>query len=194
MRQAKNIFIQQSQTRSFPSDVRTKERQCSLKHQLSTTLKPYLDDKDVLRVEGRLTKYHLEYSYQHPIILHHKDKLTHMIIKHYHVLFNHEGPTYLLTLLRRKYHIVSGRRLIRSVCRSCVICLKQAAKTQTQLMGVDFAGVILAKYAHVHKPVIKTFVCLCFFLGEGCSSRGSDRPGLRCIPGVSQKICLRSLL
>ncbi len=78
-----------------------------------------------------------------------------------------------------RFYIIGAKRLIRTVCRSCITCRKVAAKTETQIMGqlpshrvtpfaktgMDYAGPLLIKKGHTRKPVIiKCYVCsfVCF--------------------------------
>ncbi len=47
----------------------------------------------------------------------------------------HAGPTLLATSLTHQYHIVGGRRLIRSITRNCVTCRKFSTKPQSQMLA-----------------------------------------------------------
>ena len=118
------------------------------------------------------------YSQKHPIILHHKHPLTHLIIRSEHLRLWHAGPTFLSASLNSHYYILGFRKLVRSIIRGCVICRKLSAKPSSQLrgqlpierltpgpvfnkVGINFAGPVQTKYAHVRKPVIiKTYICL----------------------------------
>ena len=142
------------------------------------TLRPLIDSADLLRVGGRQELAQMSYSKKHPIILHHKHYLTHLIIHSEHVRLLHAGPTLLMATLNNRYHILGCRKTVRSITRGCVICRKLNAKPSPQMMGqlpierltpgpvfgkigIDFAGPIQVKYAHVRKPVIvKAYVCL----------------------------------
>ena len=78
-----------------------------------------------------------------------------------------------------------SRKICHSLLHACTTCRKLSAKPSSQLMGqlpieqltpgpvfdkvaVDFAGPVLTKYAHVRKPVIVMFVCLCLLLSKLC--------------------------
>ena len=142
------------------------------------SLRPFVDSSGLLRVGGRQQHSQMSYSQKHPIILHHKHPLTHLIIRSAHLRLSHAGPTLLTTSLGSHYHILSCRKLVRSITRGCVTCRKLSAKPSSQLMGqlplerltpgpvfdtvgIDFAGPVQTKYGHVRKPVIvKSYICL----------------------------------
>ena len=87
-------------------------------------LRPFMDGGSLLRVGGRLTHSHLKYSKRHPIILHGKDTITHLLANHHHRLSSHAGPTLLMSLLGRDLHIIGSKRLVRCICRRCIINLQ----------------------------------------------------------------------
>ena len=142
------------------------------------SLSPFLDSSGLLRVGGRQQLSKSSYQSQHPIILSGKHSLTRLIIRTEHLRLLHAGPTQLMSSLSCRYHIVGGRKVVRSVTRKCVTCRRNAAKPQPQLLGqlpierltagpvfdktgVDYAGPVLIKLGHVRKPtVVKAYVCL----------------------------------
>ena len=95
-----------------------------------------------------------------------------------HLRLLHAGPTLLTASLSRRYHIVGGNKVIRSLTRKCVVCRKQAARPKPQMLGqlpperitpgsifdkvgVDYAGPVLIKYGYVRKPtVVKAYICV----------------------------------
>ena len=131
---------------------------------------------------GRLKTSSLSLSQRHPIILHGKDKLTHLLVFSKHLSLLHSGPTLLLSVIGTTLHIIGARRLVRSVCRSCITCRKASATTEAQMMGqlpqqrvtpspaftktgMDFAGPFILKKGHTRRPVlVKSYVCIfvCF--------------------------------
>ena len=88
----------------------------------------------------------------------------------------HAGPTLLMTSLSRRYHIIGLRKAARFIIRQCVICRRQSAKPEHQLMGqlplervnpgivfenvgIDYAGPISIKYGYVRKPtIVKSYI------------------------------------
>ena len=141
-------------------------------------LRPFIDSEGLLRVGGRQQHSKMSYSKKHPIILYHKHPLSHLIIRSEHLRLLHAGPTLLMASINNRYHILNCRKLIRSITRGCVTCRKLTTRPSPQMtgqlpierltpgpvfdkIGIDCAGPIQVKYAHMRKPVIvKAYVCL----------------------------------
>ena len=102
---------------------------------LLTSLHPLLDSNGMLRVSGGLQKSKLAYSAMHPIILSGRHPLTRLIIRSEHLWLLHAGPTLLGSSLSCMYHIVGGRKSIRSITSSCVICIRQSNLPKPHQMG-----------------------------------------------------------
>ena len=141
-------------------------------------LHPFLDSNGILRVKGREQNSKLAYSTMHPVILHGKQPITKLIIQEEHVRLLHAGPTLLTSSLNRRFHIVGGRRFVRSITRGCTTCRRNSEKPRPQLMGqlpmervtpdlvfenvgIDYAGPVYVKYGYVRKPkIVKAYVCI----------------------------------
>ena len=142
------------------------------------SLNPLLDKFELIRVGGRMGNSKLSYAKRHPIILHGKHTLTRTIIRTEHLRLLHAGPTLLAADLGHYYHIIAGRKTIRSVLRQCVLCLKNQVKPKYQMLGqlpgervtpdlnvenvgVDYAGPLQVKYETIRKPtILKAYVCV----------------------------------
>ena len=176
-----------SQSRSFGEECRRLLSGTLLKSSsLLLSLNPTIGSDGLLRVGGRLKNSSLSYSQRHLIILHGKDTLTILLVHCKHICLLHSSPTLLLADLNNSFHIIGARRLVRSVCRSCVICRKVSAKTECHMMGqlpapqvlpnstfsvtgVDFAGSFIIKRGHTRKPVnqvIHLYICLLVYQGH----------------------------
>ena len=142
-------------------------------------LRPFVDKPfSVLRVGGRMSHSKLSYSKMHPLILHGTHSLTKLIIETEHVRLLHAGPTFLMSSLSRRYHVIGLRKTVRAVTRQCITCKRHSIKPTNQLLGqlpaervtsgsvfakvgVDYAGPFQIKYGHVRKPtVLKSYICL----------------------------------
>lgn len=176
---AENYWISYSQKDCFSAEVESimaKETVPSSSPLMS--LHPFLDSNGILRVSGREQKSKLAYSAMHPVILSGKHPLTKLIIRSEHLRLLHAGPTLLSSSLSCRYHIVGGRKSIRSITRSCITCLRRSEKPKPQQMGqlpiervtpdivfenvgVDYAGPVYTKYGYVRKPtVVKSYICV----------------------------------
>ena len=110
--------------------------------------------------------------------MHHKQPLTHLIVHSEHLRLLHAGPTLLTASLSRRYHILGCKKVVRSITRGCITCCKFSVKPSPQTIGqlraerltpgpvfdkagIDFAGPIQVKYAHIRKPaIVKAYICL----------------------------------
>ena len=176
---AEDYWIKLIQLAHFESDMITLQRKGTLPPSSSLLpLQPFIDSSRLLRVGGRRQLSQTSYQSQHPIILHGKHPLTHMIIHAEHLRLLHAGPTLLTASLSRRYHVVGGRKVIRSVARKCLTCRRYTARPKPQTLGqlpiervtpgpvfdkvgVDYAGPVMIKYGYVRKPtVVKAYICV----------------------------------
>jgi len=145
-------------------------------------LAPFLDEKMVIRVGGRLRNSQLSEESRHPILLPKTSELTILIIRHFHINHFHAGTQLVSTLIARRYWILSGRLSIRNVIYKCVVCARHKANTPQPFMadlpsirvtparsflhvGIDFAGPLLIKEsrrrnARSSKSYLAVFVCM----------------------------------
>ena len=143
---------------------------------------PFVGEKGLLQVRGRLQRSDLTTLQKQPIILPPSDPVTRMFFKEIHVSLLHCGPTILLANTGLKVYVPGAKRLARSVCRNCLVCKKAAPRTLTQRMGqlppprikktlcfihtgVDYAGPFLLKRGNPRKPTVvkgylAVFICL----------------------------------
>lgn len=158
--------------------IELKEDRQLHKSSLLIPLHPYIDVDDLIRVGGREQNSNRAYSTQHPVILHGSHTVVRLIIRSEHLRLLHAGPTLLSCSLNRRFHILDGYKIIRSVTRACVTCRRVAARPQSQKMGqlpkervtpdlvfnrvgVDYAGPLQLKLGSTCKPVIvKSYVCV----------------------------------
>lgn len=140
-------------------------------------LHPFLDNMGVIRVGGRQENSMLTYDNQHPMILYGNHTICKLIHSE-HLRLLHAGPPLIAASLNRRFHIIGGCRVIRSITRSCVTCRRKSLCPELLIMvqlpkervtpdavfnrvGVDYAGPILIKRGHVRKPVIlKAYICV----------------------------------
>ena len=177
---AENYWIKIIQADHFEAELTSVRTTESLPRSSTLLpLQPFVDDSSILRVGGRRQLSQTsDYRSQHPVILHGKHPLTHTIIRDEHLRLLHAGPTLLTASLSRRFHIIGGRKVVRSITRKCITCRKYTARPQPQMLGqlpperitpgsvfnkvgVDYAGPVLIKYGHVRKPtIVKSYVCV----------------------------------
>lgn len=98
------------------SDTFNEQRSLLLKGALTPKdnlikLNPFIDKENLIRVGGRLSNSNYGYDTKHPILLHASHHITKTIVQHYHTILLHAGPQLLLSMLRHKFWIISGRNL-----------------------------------------------------------------------------------
>ena len=175
---AENYWIHVAQADHFLDEIEAIGSNKTLPNSSSLLpLHPFLDENKVLRVGGRERYSNRPFTCRHPAILHGTHPITKLLIRSEHLRLLHVGPTLLASSLGRRYHII-GPKAIRSIYRACVICRRNSAKPQPQMLGqlpveritpspvfykvgVDYAGPIKLKSGSIRKPtIIKSYVCV----------------------------------
>lgn len=145
-------------------------------------LAPYVDQAGLIRVGGRLKHSTLDDGVKHPILLPQRCHLTELIIRHYHQLLLHGGARAVLSMITRRYWIMSGRAAVRQTVYSCVPCSKYRASTPKPFMadlpaprvtanrpfynvGMDYGGPFIVKEsrrrgAQTQKAYLALFICM----------------------------------
>ncbi|GFX39617.1 integrase catalytic domain-containing protein [Trichonephila clavipes] len=179
MKEAEIYLMKQVQLSSFYKEIRAMQNGDDICNKSKIlNLSPFLDDKGIIRVGGRLKHSRLPYTSKHPILLPAKSKLTIIIVKYYHEKYFHLGPQHLLYQVRLKYWPIHGRNICRKVVHNCVICFKFNPKICSQKMGdlpkeritpekvfnstgIDLCGPFFIKNKYQRKgPEIKVYVCI----------------------------------
>ena len=99
-------------------------------------LNPFLDDRGILRVGGRLENAPLGFNEKHPIILPTNAHITLLIIREAHLATFHGGLQLTTSTILRLYWIVRGRSLIKRSLKNCVRCTRFSNTSPHQQMGV----------------------------------------------------------
>lgn len=98
------------------------------------SLSPFIDEKEVIRVGGRIDKAIVSYEEKHPVLLPSDHRISLLITSHVH---NHGHPGVATTTAktRRKYWSLKANKLSKSEKFRCVTCREMAHKAETQLMA-----------------------------------------------------------
>jgi hypothetical protein len=149
--------------------------------EVDSTLSPFLDEDEIIRVGGRLSNSRLCFNEKHPALLPRSHRFTRLLIEHTHKVHLHPGLKTLHFLLLQNFWILSPQRTIRSVVAGCNKCFKvrpipleppmaplPAHRVQQlkpfQCVGIDFAGPfsvtqIRRRGAKSSKAYLCIFVC-----------------------------------
>lgn len=183
LRDATNILINHSQKNHFSEEI----KQLKNNQQVKTTsklssLSPFLDQHDNIRVGGRLSCSSKHFDARHPLVLPQKDRLTELIIEEEHIRLLHAGCQAVLSSLRQRFWPISGRNVVRKIIHKCVKCFRAKPLSLTykmsnlprarieqahpfQTCGVDFAGPFQVKEGTTrNQKFVKTYICIfvCF--------------------------------
>ena len=97
--------------------------------------RPCIDEKFILRIDGRLENAELPVDAKHSIILPSKDPLTRLIVLNKHVDSGHAGPTYTLMKTRLRFWIIFGICSVKSILSDCSQCARCKATPIRQVMA-----------------------------------------------------------
>ena len=101
-------------------------------------LKPFVDEKGLVRVGGRLQNSSLEMECMHPIILQKNDTISTLIIRYCHDVVAHGGRGATMQEIRKTgYWIINCNALVRKVIHDCIMCRNMRSRFGEQIMA-DF--------------------------------------------------------
>ena len=163
-------LILQDQKFHFSEDINDlKEGQLKRSSKIRA-LNPYLNDQGILMMRGRVT------TEPELVILHHKSRLTELLIQEAHKSNLHSGISHTLNELRAKYWILKGFATVKASLKACVVCKKVNSRLAEQQMadlpewrttpsppfshtGLDYAGPLFITKKGTQKRYILLFTC-----------------------------------
>lgn len=98
-------------------------------------LTPFVDEKDILRVGGRLVNADLPHESKHQIILPPMSRLTNLIVRDAHAVTIHGQAQLMMTHLRRSFWFTRMRQVLKSYVHRCPKCIRYDQPENIQLMG-----------------------------------------------------------
>eukprot|EP00794_Sanderia_malayensis_P001985 gene1985-2252_t len=98
------------------------------------SLSPFTDDKEIIRVGGRVDKAIVSYETRHPALLPNDHRISLLITRYVHQ-HGHTGVATTTAKIRRKYWILQGNKISKSVKFKCVFCRELAHKAEEQQMA-----------------------------------------------------------
>ncbi|XP_047987203.1 uncharacterized protein LOC125227055 [Leguminivora glycinivorella] len=136
LRKAEHMWLQYSQRRSFPEELRalSQNRLIDRKSRLYD-LAPELGDDGVLRMKTRLGSAPVLYTALQPIILDGREPFTRLLILRAHRRSAHIHNEAVINELRHEYWILHLRPTVKSVARNCALCTLRRATPRAQPLG-----------------------------------------------------------
>ena len=134
---AETAIVKCVQNQHFKTEIEfLKRNKCLLKSSNLHKLEPFLDDKGIIRVGGRLCNAPLDATTRNQILLPRDDSVTTMIIRQIHaVQTRHAGNEHVLSVLREKFWVPKARSRIKLILHQCIICRILYAQPKPQRMG-----------------------------------------------------------
>ena len=130
--------------------------------QVSQSLGLFRDDKDLLRLDGRLGNAHLPTEQNHPILLRTDSHFTMLVILDAHEVTFHSGVQATLNQLRTRFWLVPGRQTVKKHVRHCVICKHYQGRTLLPPQSPDVPAFRLCTdyaFANVGLDLCWSIVC-----------------------------------
>ena len=122
VKEAEVLLIQHVQSQVYKDEINNLLHGESKKSGLRD-LSPFVNEKGMICVGGRVKFAELNEENKHPIILPHDNRIAQLIVHEYHNVA-HLGVEWTLSWIRKKFWITRCRSLLKKVRRDCVICRK----------------------------------------------------------------------
>ena len=179
---AEEIVLKNAQKEAYGDQIRALQKGRQVQGQKGGNgimqLSPFLDDRGIMRVGGRLRNAPLKVSARHPILLPTTSDVTRLIIEEEHRRQLHAGVEHTLNEVRQNFWIPKGRAQVKKVLHRCAFCRNRSARPQQPQMadlpadrfdtshafstvGLDFFGPLLVKkFRRTEKRFGLLFTCL----------------------------------
>lgn len=177
------FWIKHVQRVEFPAEYDCLHRKVSIKKSSPlSSLNPFMDSSNVIRVGGRIDHSELSYEQKHTMILPKNHHLTELIIRQTYIQNLHSSLNVTMSILRQTYWIIHARNTIKRIIHQCVSCHRFRSIQSQQLMadlpsshvtmsppftrcGIDYAGPFITRLPAgrtrtTYKSYLALFVCL----------------------------------
>ena len=173
---ARDYWIKQIQLESFIEEIQLlKENKLITSSSKLYGLNPFYDKTDgYLKLEGRIQNSDLPVEVKHPIVLPYDHHAVRLLVLEFHCKQLHAGISHTFITVRNKFWIIKGRRLVKEVVKSCMVCKLAKPKkmdvlfgqlpsdrvipqTPFSVVGIDFTGPL---YVYQNDDCKKMYICL----------------------------------
>ena len=132
---AEEHILKEAQRVALAAELRAISKGCPLpKESQLQHLSPYVDERGLLRVGGRLNKAPIPETCRNPIILT-ESEVTRLIVDDAHQRILHSGLEHTLSEVRVSYWIPKARSVVRKIVRNCTFCRNRRALPQNPKMA-----------------------------------------------------------
>ena len=126
------VIVRESQQRHYSSVFDALQKSPARRGELPdvcTRLNLGKDEKGLLRVRSKFNRFANDHKFQFPLLLHHNDYLTSLLISETHLKFCHAGIYTVVSELKKRFWIIKLFSTVRVFLRKCVICRRINFKT-----------------------------------------------------------------
>ena len=178
--EAEIVLLRLIQSESFHEEIAMLKKGDKLKRSSCLfVFDPQLDEQGLMRVGGRLSRSRLPWESQHPVILPRSHRYVEMMVQRVHLDTLHGGTEMMSAELRKRFWILKGKILAKSVKSRCPTCIRfdsslpslnenvaplppdrSTLSSSFSSVGCDFCGPFAIKVKNkVEKMYILLFVC-----------------------------------
>ena len=115
--------------------IRYAQKDVDMEDKHISKLNPFADDKQVVRVGGRIRNAPLSFDIRHPCLLPRKSHISLLIARDRHRHALHRGHLSTAAETRKMYWIVGDTNLCKRVVRDCKVCTRHRGKPLQQKMA-----------------------------------------------------------
>lgn len=129
---AEYTLFKMAQQQSYPDEISvlTKNQQLPIeehitidKHSPLYRIGPFLDEHDVLRIDGRTrASLYIPFDTRFPIILPKTHFITDRLLEHYHEQYGHANKETVVNELRQRFYIPTIRACVTKIMKMCQLC------------------------------------------------------------------------
>ena len=136
IQEAETLLFKRIQHEEFGEDILalTQNQPLSKKNKL-LSLTPFLDERGIMRIGGRLSKADIQSSAKHQLILPAKHHVVQLLIWQYHEK-SHFGTEYVLSAIRQKFWVINGRVSVKQISTRCMVCKQRKARPNKPFMSI----------------------------------------------------------
>ena len=179
---AEEAVVRTEQRSAFSDEINALQRGLQVQGQRGKSdiisLSPFLDERGIMRVGGRLKNAPIKTAARHPVLLPTASEVTRLIVDEQHRQLLHAGVEHTHNELRQTFWIPRGRAQVKKVLHRCAFCRNRSARPRQPKMadlpperfdsshafstvGLDFFGPILVrKFRRTEKRFGLLFTCL----------------------------------
>ncbi|XP_046341271.2 uncharacterized protein LOC124122193 [Haliotis rufescens] len=136
LKNAETAIVQVLQRKTYEQELKALEAGKPIARSSTIyRLEPMFSPMGVLCVGGRLRAAPVPVESKHNMILPRDSHVTTLIVRHYHEVCGHSGKEYVLSLIRQRFWIPKGRKLVSKLLNSCVDCKRRQKSPNNQRMA-----------------------------------------------------------